>query len=52
MVNKTKLIERIAEIAKNKIVEGITDIRDESNRKGIRIVIELRKDVRTRSYVK
>ncbi len=45
MVNKTKLIERIAEIAKNKIVEGITDIRDESNRKGIRIVIELRKDV-------
>ena len=45
MVNKTKLIERIAEIAKNKIVEGITDIRDESNRKGVRIVIELRKDV-------
>ncbi len=45
MTNKTKLIERIAEIAKNKIVEGITDIRDESNRKGIRIVIELRKDV-------
>ncbi len=45
MVNKTKLIERIAEIAKNKLVEGITDIRDESNRKGIRIVIELRKDV-------
>ena len=45
MVNKTKLIERIAEIAKDKIVEGITDIRDESNRKGIRIVIELRKDV-------
>ena len=45
MVNKTKLIERIAEIAKNKIIEGITDIRDESNRKGIRIVIELRKDV-------
>ena len=45
MVNKTKLIERIAEIAKNKVVEGITDIRDESNRKGIRIVIELRKDV-------
>ena len=45
MVNKTKLIERIAEIAKNKIVEGITDIRDESNRKGVRIVIELRKDI-------
>lgn len=45
MVNKTKLIERIAEVAKNKIVEGITDLRDESGRGGIRIVIELRKDV-------
>ncbi len=45
MVNKTKLIERIAEVAKNKIVEGITDLRDESGRDGIRIVIELRKDV-------
>ena len=44
-VNKTKLIERIAEIAKDKIVEGITDLRDESNREGIRIVIELRRDV-------
>ena len=44
-VNKTKLIERIAEIAKDKIVEGITDLRDESNRDGIRIVIELRRDV-------
>ncbi|HPG43266.1 MAG TPA: DNA gyrase subunit A [Acholeplasmataceae bacterium] len=44
-VNKTTLIERIADIAKDKIVEGITDLRDESNRKGMRIVIELRKDV-------
>ena len=44
-VNKTRLIERIAEIAKEKMVEGITDLRDESNRKGMRIVIELRKDV-------
>ena len=44
-VNKTTLIERIAEIAKNKIVDGITDLRDESNRKGMRIVIELRRDV-------
>ena len=44
-VNKTTLIERIADIAKNKIVEGITDLRDESNRKGMRIVIELRRDV-------
>ena len=45
MVNKTRLIERIAEVAKNKIVEGITDLRDESGRNGIKIVIELRKDV-------
>ena len=45
MVNKIRLIERIAEVAKNKIVEGITDLRDESGRNGIKIVIELRKDV-------
>ncbi|PKK97658.1 MAG: DNA gyrase subunit A, partial [Tenericutes bacterium HGW-Tenericutes-3] len=44
-VNKTTLIERIADIAKNKIVEGITDLRDESNRNGMRVVMELRKDV-------
>lgn len=44
-VNKTTLIERIADIAKEKIVEGITDLRDESNRKGMRIVIELKRDV-------
>jgi DNA gyrase subunit A len=44
-VNKSRLIEKIAELAKEKRVEGITDLRDESNRKGIRVVIELRKDV-------
>ena len=44
-VNKTRLIEKIAEVAKDKIVDGITDLRDESNRKGMRIVIELRRDV-------
>jgi DNA gyrase subunit A len=43
-VNKTRLIERIAELAKDKIIDGIVDLRDESNRKGIRIVIELRRD--------
>ena len=43
-VNKTRLIERIADIAKKKIIDGIIDLRDESNRKGIRIVIELRRD--------
>ena len=44
-LNKTRLIARIAEVAKEKIVDGITDLRDESNMNGIRIVIELRKDV-------
>ena len=44
-VNKSRLIEKIAELAKEKRIDGITDLRDESNRKGIRIVIELRKDV-------
>ena len=43
-VNKTRLFERIAELAKDKIIDGITDLRDESNRKGMRIVIELRRD--------
>ena len=45
MVNKAKLIENIAELVKDKRVDGITDLRDESNREGMRIVIELRKDV-------
>ncbi len=43
--NKSVLIERIATVAKDKIVDGITDLRDETNMKGIRIVIELRRDV-------
>ena len=44
-VNKAVMIEKIADLVKNKIIEGITDLRDESNREGIRVVIELRKDV-------
>ena len=44
-VNKAKLIEKIAESVKNNIIEGISDLRDESDRKGIRVVIELKKDV-------
>jgi DNA gyrase subunit A len=44
-VNKTTLIERIAELAKDKKIDGITDLRDESNHKGMRVVIELRRDV-------
>ena len=45
MVNKAKLIEKIAELVKDKKIDGITDLRDESNRQGMRICIELRKDV-------
>ena len=45
MVNKARLIEKIAELHKEKKVDGITDLRDESNREGTRIVIELRRDV-------
>lgn len=44
-VNKAKMVEKIAELVKDKKVEGITDLRDESNRKGIRVVIETRRDV-------
>lgn len=44
-VNKAKLIESIAHLVQDKTLEGITDLRDESDRKGMRIVIELRSDV-------
>ncbi|MCM1186929.1 MAG: DNA gyrase subunit A [Lachnoclostridium sp.] len=44
MVNKANLIVKIAELVKLKKIDGITDIRDESNREGVRVVIELRKD--------
>jgi len=43
-VNKARLIERIADLVKDKSIEGITEIRDESNREGMRIVIELKRD--------
>lgn len=45
MVNKAKLIERISELHRDKRVEGITDLRDESNREGMRIVIDVRRDM-------
>ena len=45
MVNKAKLIEKIAELHKEKKIDGITDLRDESSREGMRVVIELRRDV-------
>jgi DNA gyrase subunit A len=44
-VNKARLVEKIAELARDKKIEGIVDLRDESNRNGIRIVIEVKKDV-------
>ena len=43
-VNKARLIEKIAELVKEKKIEGIQDIRDESDREGMRIVIDLKKD--------
>ena len=44
LVNKARLIEKIAELHKDKKIDGITDLRDESDQKGMRVVIELRKD--------
>ncbi|NLC54870.1 MAG: DNA gyrase subunit A [Erysipelothrix sp.] len=44
-VNKSRLVERIAQLVRDKAIEGISDLRDESNRNGIRVVIELRRDV-------
>ncbi|MDD3598951.1 MAG: DNA gyrase subunit A [Firmicutes bacterium] len=43
-VNKARMIQRIAELARDKSIEGITDLRDESDREGLRIVMELRRD--------
>ena len=45
MVNKARLIEKIAELVRDKRIDGITDLRDESDREGMRIAIELRRDV-------
>ena len=44
-VNKARLIEQIADLVRNKTIDGITDLRDESDRDGMRIVIEMRRDV-------
>ncbi|MBI5561761.1 MAG: DNA gyrase subunit A, partial [Deltaproteobacteria bacterium] len=44
MVNKTRLIESIAELARDKRIEGISDVRDESDREGMRIVVDLKRD--------
>lgn len=45
VVNKAMLVEKIANLVREKVIDGITDLRDETNREGIRIVIELRRDV-------
>lgn len=45
MVNKARLIEKIAEMVRDKKIDGITDLSDQSNREGMRVVIELRRDV-------
>ena len=52
MVNKARLIEKIAELVKDKKVDGITALRDESNKEGMRIVIELRRDVNANIILK
>lgn len=44
-VNKARLVEKIAELVRERKIEGISDLRDESNREGIRVVIELKRDV-------
>lgn len=44
-VNKALMIENIANLARDKVIDGITDIRDESNKEGIRVVIEVRRDI-------
>ncbi|MCI9233181.1 MAG: DNA gyrase subunit A [Bacilli bacterium] len=44
MINKAVLISKIADLVREKVIDGITDLRDESNRDGIRIVIEIRRD--------
>ncbi len=52
MVNKSRLIEKIAELVKDKKVDGITALRDESNKEGMRVVIELRRDVNANIILK
>ena len=44
-VNKASMIEHIAELVRDKVIDGITDIRDESNKEGIRVVIDVRRDI-------
>lgn len=50
-VNKAKLVERIADLVKDKKIEGISDLRDESDRSGVRIVIDLKRDANARLLI-
>lgn len=50
-VNKAQLVARIAELVKDKKVDGISDLRDESDRQGIRVVVELKRDARPKSVL-
>ena len=50
-VNKADLVKKIAELARDKKIDGITDVRDESDRQGIRVVIDLRRDARSLSVL-
>ena len=47
LLKKSLLIENIAKVARDKIIDGISELRDESNREGVRIVIELKRDVQS-----
>lgn len=51
MVNKASLIEKIADLVRDKKIEGIRDLRDESNKEGVRVVIELKKDAYPRKVL-
>ena len=52
MVNKARLIEKIAELVRDKKIDGITDLRDESDREGMRICIELQERCKSKYYFK
>ena len=49
-VNKARLLERIGEVVRDKVIEGIADLRDESDRDGVRMVIELKRDAVGKLY--
>jgi DNA gyrase subunit A len=51
MVNKSSLVEKIAELVKGKTIQGVSDLRDESGKEGIRVVIDLRKDANADSIL-